>query len=207
MQSIFSYSEFSKIEERAGCYTIFLDWSRIRESDFANDIQKRTDFLNAIFKVYMPNPIFVNASRHLFDKKQSFGESYSGSIKHDDIRELVLPCSIVDNFNTFLAFLEFLKTLIIPLYIGKTKNLNRRLKQHVDYLSSHNLSAEVDLENSEVDRLKNFSERFSYTLNECKTLGLRTVMISARIVYLEENEITEFESNLNYIYKPLFGLR
>jgi hypothetical protein len=207
MKKNFSYSEFSKIEEKAGCYCIYLDWSRIREEDFKNDIQKRLDLINAIFKVYTPNPIFVNATRQFFDKKQSFGESYSGPITYDEIRVIVLPCTIVENFSSFFAFLEFLQTLIIPLYIGKTKNLYRRLAQHMDYLSTKKLSLDTDLDGNEKEKFTKFSDRFSIIFNECKILGLKTTMISSRIVYLEESQITEFESNLNYIYKPLFGLR
>lgn len=207
MQKIFSYSEFSKIEEKAGCYCIYLDWSRIREADFKNDIQKRLDLINAIFKVYTPNPIFVNATRKFFDKKQSFGENYSGTITYDEIRAINLPSTTVENFNCFIAFLEFLQTLIIPLYIGKTKNLNRRLTQHMDYLGSKKLSLDTDLDSNDKEKFKKFSDRFSNIFNQCKTLGLKTTMISSRIVYLEESQITEFESNLNYIYKPLFGLR
>ena len=207
MQQIFSYSEFPNVEEKAGCYSLFLDWTRIRKSDFESDLQKRADLINAIFRVYTPNPIFLNAHRQFFDKKQNFGETYSGDIKYDDIRSINLPSQFVENFEVFLAFLDFVKTLIIPLYIGKSKNLNRRLKQHRDYLTTQSFGTSYEIDIEEIERFKNFSDRFSSILKENKLLGLRTSMLSARIVYLKDSEITEFETNLNYIYKPLFGLR
>ena len=103
--------------------------------------------------------------------------------------------------------MNFVNSLIIPIYIGKSKNLNRRLKQHVDFLNNSKTYKSSTIENVDIDALKNFSDRFGNILNECAHLGLRTNMLSVQIIYLEEKLITEFESNLNYIFKPLFGLK
>jgi len=207
MQEIFKYSDIDSIIEKPGCYCWYIDWTRIRKSDFENDQLKRENIINAIFKVYSPNPIFINATRKIYEKTQYFGETYFGTLKYDDSQKNSVISKISSDTNLFFTFLHFTNSLIIPLYIGKSKNLKRRIKQHVDYLEDTKSINNIDLDISDNEALKNFSERFGRILNECVTLELRTNMLSVKLVYLKEDEITEFESNLNYLYKPLFGLK
>jgi len=202
-----SYSDISKIKEKPGCYSWFIDWTNIRHSDFEKDTNKRLDLINAIFKVYEPNPIFVNATRQLNERTQQFGDIYEGILDYRNNKTFNSTNRIANDFNLFLIFLNFTKCLIIPLYIGKSKNLNRRIKQHVEYLEDAKTLINSDLEKSDKEDLKNFSDRFSLIAKDCTSLGLRTNMLSVNLVYLEEENITEFESNLNYLYKPLFGIK
>jgi len=207
MLEYFSYSDTGKIKESPGCYSWYIDWTKIRRKDFEYDLNKRVDLINAIFKVYTPNPIFVNATRKMNYKTQYFGELYVGALEHKENRTINSSSRLALDYNLFLNFLDFTKSLIIPLYIGKSKNLNRRIKQHVEYLEDAKTILNFDIEKSEKEELKNFSERFSIIAKDCSNLGLRTNMLSVKIVYLDEDSITEFESNLNYLYKPLFGLK
>jgi hypothetical protein len=207
MLEYFSYSDINKIKETPGCYCWYIDWTKIRRKDFENDIKKRVDLVNAIFKVFTPNPIFVNATRKINSKNQYFGENYEGTLEHKGNRINNLNSKLALDYNLFLSFLDFTQSLIIPLYIGKSKNLNRRIKQHVEYLEDAKAILNFDIETFEKEELKNFSERFSMITKDCSNLGLRTNMLSVKLVYLEEDSITEFESNLNYLYKPLFGIK
>lgn len=207
MLECFSYSEVSKIKQASGCYCWYIDWTQIRRKDFEDDINKRIDLLNAIFKVYTPNPIFVSATRKMQTKTQHFGEYYEGTLEHKENRTNDLNSKIALDYNLFSCFLDFTQSLIIPLYIGKSKNLNRRIKQHIEYLEDTKIVFSSDIEKFEKEELKNFSERFSMIAKDCGYLGLRTNMLSVKLVYMEEDSITEFESKLNYLYKPLIGIK
>ena len=207
MSKSFSFADFEQIEEQPGCYGLYIDWNRIKESDFQNDANRRSDFINAIFKVYAPNPIFINAARQIFNKKQYFGEHYEGTLSYSEIRINDIESRLSKSYTLFRAFLEFTNFFVVPIYIGKSKNLNRRIKQHMYYLENSKIINDLETESADVDSFKNFSERFAFIMKDCTPLGLRTAMFSVRLVYLEENEITEFESNLNYLYRPLFGLK
>ncbi len=206
MNDIFSYSDLTSIEEKSGCYCWYIDWSRIRKSDYENDVNRRVKLINSIFKVYSPNPIFINSHKQMFEKTQYFGETYSGLIKYDGFRTFNSDSIVCQNYDVFMSFINFVNSLIIPIYIGKSKNLNRRIKQHVDFLENVNITRLSSNEEG-IESLKNFSERFSIILDENKTLGLKKNMLSVKIIYLDEALITDFEYNVNYIFKPLFGLK
>ena len=207
MLESFSYSDIVKIKDQPGCYCWYIDWTKIRRTDFENEVDKRTDLINSIFKVYAPNPIFINATRQFYDKVQYFGDIYEGTLDYKSIRSDSSISRLAKEYKLFLSFLDFTEALIIPLYIGKSKNLNRRIKQHVEYLEDAKSISFFENENTEKEELKNFSERFGMILKDCGILGLRTNMLSLKIVYLEEENISEFEANLNYLYKPLFGIK
>jgi hypothetical protein len=70
-----------------------------------------------------------------------------------------------------------------------------------------NIASDLDLDVSEQEILKNFSQRFNKILQRNRVLGLRDHMLSIKVIYLPEELISSFEKNLNYIYKPIFGIR
>jgi hypothetical protein len=201
----FPYSAFDNIKEESGCYCWYIDWARIRPSDFEMDVKKRVNLVNAMFKLYAPNPIWVDGVKMLNKTKQSFGEMYEGKLESKLLRSNDSYCKLATDIFLFWSFLEFSKSLIIPLYIGKSKNLKLRIKQHTAYLFNPN--ADITYETSEKEILKNFSERFNNVAKECGNLGLKPHMLSVKLIYLKEENISEFESNLNYLYKPLFGIK
>jgi hypothetical protein len=163
--------------------------------------------IEAIYKVYSPNPFWIEAYRGRGGKKQMFGEDYSGEISFVGSKTTASFASICENFDIFLGYLDFVNTLKIPLYIGKSKNLNRRIKQHLDFLDDYGLISLTVPDEEEREVLKNFSQRFQSVLKVCAGLGLRPNMLSVNIIYMEEGKITDFEYHLNRVYRPLFGLK
>ena len=163
--------------------------------------------MEAIFDVYSPNSLYVEVRREGFGNNQEFGELYKGSL---DIRTKDQNLSINDITSDFEIFFNFLKCVsetVVPLYIGKSKNLHQRIKQHVDFLNDADNQKHSDLEQLDRELLKNFSQRFNRTLQKNKHKGLRDHMLAVKMIYLSEFFISEFEKNLNFIYKPLFGIR
>lgn len=205
--SKFSYHQCDSIEAKSGCYSWFIDWTHIRKTDFEYDELKRVKLIEAIYEVYSPNPISIEAFREGFGKKQMFGEVYSGGISIVGGKSTKNIINICKNSNVFFSYLDFVNSLKIPLYIGKSKNLNRRIKQHLDFLDDFGLISLTVSDEEEREVLKNFSQRFQSVLTVCSDLGLRPNMLSVNIIYIEEDIITDFEYHLNRVYRPLFGLK
>lgn len=203
----YSYIQSDCIEAKPGCYSWFIDWTHIRKSDFEYDKVKRVKLIEAINEVYTPNSFSIDAYREGVGNQQKFGEIYSGNMSFVGSKSSKNFSNICENYDTFLGYLGFVNSLIIPLYIGKSKNLNRRIKQHLDFLDDIGLISLTVPDEEERDVLKNFSQRFQNILTLCADLGLRPNMLSVNIIYLEEEKITDFEYHLNRVYRPLFGLK
>jgi len=206
-KSKFLYYELVNILPKAGCYSWYIDWTQIKTHEYEHDYSKRTKFIEAIIDVYSPNPLFAHAVREGLGNTQEFGEKYEGTL--DFIRGLRREniIKIAENFDVFIGFLNFVSSLIIQLYIGKSKNLNKRIKRHLNFLNDADSQSDSEIESTEREILKNFSQRFNKTLKANRPLGLRDHMLSVKVIYLPEEFISEFEKNLNYIYKPMFGIR
>jgi hypothetical protein len=208
MTEDFPYSAFNNIKEEPGCYCWYIDWTNIRLSDFEKNKVNRLNLLRAIFDVYAPNSIYVEASRKFYERTQHFGEKYEGPIgyiKHDKLPSMTE--FLAEDFNLFKAFIYSTKSLIIPIYIGKSKNLKSRIKQHVEFINLKEAVGNLGIDNLEQEVLKNFSERFKNLKKKFSNLGLRQNMLSVKLIYMAEDKITEFESSLNHLYKPLFGIK
>jgi len=206
-KSRFLYHEIDNILPKAGCYSWYIDWTQIKAQDYEHEESKRTKFIEAIIDVYSPNPLSAHAFRKGHGNTQEFGEKYEGTLDFISIFRGGNIIKITENFDIFIGFLNFVTSLIVPLYIGKSRNLNQRIKRHINFLNDADSQTDPDIETSEREILKNFSQRFNNTLKENRPLGLRDHMLSVQVIYLPEEFISEFEKNLNYIYKPMFGIR
>jgi hypothetical protein len=206
-QSKYLYYEFDKILSGPGCYIWYIDWTQIKQQDYQQDHTKRINLIEAIFDVYSPNSLYVEAKREGFGNNQEFGELYAGSLNIRTKDQQILIQDVTSDFELFCSFLKTVTEIVVPLYIGKSKNLNQRIKQHVDFLNDADNQKHSDLEIFDRELLKNFSQRFNRNLQINKHKGLRDHMLGVKVIYLPENYISEFEKNLNFIYKPFFGIR
>jgi hypothetical protein len=151
--------------------------------------------------------LFAHAVREGHGNTQEFGEKYEGTLDFIRVLHRENIIKIAEDFDVFMGFLNFVTSLVVPLYIGKSKNLNQRIKRHLNFLNDADSQGDTDIESTEREILKNFSQRFNKTLKANRPLGLRDHMLSVQVIYLPEEFISEFEKNLNYIYKPMFGIR
>ncbi len=204
---IYLYHELHNIFPKPGCYCWFIDWSQIQKQEYKNDEAKRRGLIKAIADVYSPNSLSVQTIREGIGNIQEFGEIYEGTLDFTGSLSEKDIVNVAKDFDVFLSYLQFVSSIIFPLYIGKSKNLNQRIKRHIDYLNDADNQSNIELEISEREILKNFSQRFNKTLQKNKFLGLREHMLSIKVIYMEEELISSFEKNLNYIYKPIFGIR
>jgi hypothetical protein len=204
---VYLYHELHNILPSSGCYCWFIDWSQIQKQEYKNSESKRRGLIQAIANVYSPNSLLVKASREGLGNIQEFGESYEGALIFSGCLSEKDIVNVSRDFDVFYSYLGILSSIIFPLYIGKSKNLNKRVRRHIDYLNDADNQSNLDLDYSEQEILKNFSQRFNKILQRNRVLGLRDHMLSIKVIYLPEELISSFEKNLNYIYKPIFGIR
>jgi hypothetical protein len=204
IRDIYSRDKIEQISEAPGCYIWYFNISRIREEDFTEE-QSRKNLLEALFSIHQPNSMYVSVSRLLKkDKVQQFGENYNGHVCIDE-ESLLSFSEIVTNEDTFKLFLQITGSLPIPIYIGKSENLNRRLKQHDLFLQ--NIPSSDNLTQEEYDSLKNFSERVNNIMEKHRISGIHPNMLHVKVVYLPLDAISNFETNLNRLYKPILGIK
>jgi hypothetical protein len=205
MENVFSRDNLDSVQEKPGCYIWFLNVARIREKDFEEE-QSRKNLLEALFSIHQPNSMHVNISRLHKDKMQQFGENYSGPVHIAD--SLILQNSeIVTNKDSFLSFLQITGSLPIPLYIGKSENLYRRIRQHNLFLKGMASPTNPLINQQEYDSLRNFSERFNNIIEKHRSSGISLNMLHVKVIYLPLNAIADFETNLNRLYKPILGIK
>lgn len=206
MGKIFSRDKVDLVQEVPGCYIWYFNIARIREEDFT-EVQSRKNLLEAVFSIHQPNSMSVNVSRLLQkDKVQQFGENYSGYVSIDD-QSVISFSEIVTNADTFKLFLQITESLPIPLYIGKSENLKRRLNQHNSFLQSIPSSYNSQLTQEEYDSLKNFSERVNNIIEKHRSSGIHPNMLHVKVIYLPSDAIANFETSLNRLYKPILGIK
>jgi hypothetical protein len=187
-------SNIDEIEEEIeGIYIWFLKPKNLNE-------EKCLKFFHAFnnFEIKLEGMSVLNNS-------SKFGDIFKGKILRIEKEEIEKRIENVDlNF-----ILEFTKNNPIPLYLGKSRNLKKRIKQHYDgYLDKKNIPSNVfskfendtDLESSFFgSRLSEFNSPIWFGENEL-TIG---------IYYdksLSSEQITELEFFLNRFYKPILGI-
>lgn len=198
----YSFSKFDMIPSEPGCYVWVLDWSRILSYGFDN-YEDRIELLETIQRVYAPNPIIIKANRLFLETQQQFGEEYNGTIRvsnqiniFDDLDKIAREIDTTKSLLTILSEVE------LPLYIGKTINLNSRIQQHNKVFDEIPF---IETGEQDIDKIKIFGDRIKHLfLNNKK---LQKQMLSVIIYQITQDKILSFEKYLNLIYKPILGIK
>lgn len=150
----YTFENYSKVPSQPGVYAWFYPF-RIKNSDmhsFVEDINKVNDFVTNKENIYCPNVEFsagwndyqfsnthkpINGSKDFISEWEDL---YNKAIISGDFKD-------VDNIKKII----FLSSILMkPLYVGKSKNLNRRCQEHLsnnksDSNSFHNRFCEFAL--------------------------------------------------------------
>jgi hypothetical protein len=199
----FPYSQFNKIPAVSGCYIWVIDWSRLILHDFKS-LQKRKSLLETIQRIYAPNPIELFANRLFLETQQQFGEDYQGILKITSKFANLNDWEIIaEDDELFKNVITIISDIEIPLYIGKSININSRIQQHLSLFNGINsIEDTIDQEN---EKVKLFGDRLNLLLKENEYL--KHFILSVVIYELPQDKLIIAEKYLNQIYKPLLGIK
>lgn len=186
---VYSLSELHKIPSVPGIYAWYLKMDSANSDDY--------------FKIYKQKKVSVNVKGHL-------KESYSGEVRH-----IYNPIDYVNPGLDFdlceIASLAFSP----PLYIGISKNLKSRLKDHARelhdiYFNKVKLATPPALGKTDFDTIvesAHFAQRVGHSISSFNKINLsalviKTIEMPATYVW---DDLQKVEKYLNRTYNPVYG--